>query len=142
VAKQELGLAEARGDQLLQPQRGGGDAAGKLRHEGNARGFDPLFELQGFVGLVDIEGGSAVNAFAIVACGKDGERSIPLRREDQNDIHVVATAYGPKSGDFGCVEIAGRLLGQMRNLAADRPDFKPVGKSPQGGAVSTFPGFT
>jgi hypothetical protein len=142
VAKQEFRLAQTRGDQFFQPERGGRDAARKLRHESHARFLDALFELQGLVWFVDIEGGPTVNALAEVAGSQNRECAIPLGREDQDHVDVVPATNGPKAGYLGGVKVAGRLLGKMRNLAANGPYLKPVGKGPQGGPMSTFPGFT
>ena len=45
------GAAEPGGDQLFEPQRGGCLAAGKLGHEGHARGFHPIANLPGLLGV-------------------------------------------------------------------------------------------
>ena len=72
--------------------------------------LDALAKLPGLGRIVDIERRPAIDALAIVARRQHRQRAIPLGREDQDDIDVVAGTQRPKAIDFRRGKLAGRLL--------------------------------
>ncbi len=139
MTEDELGTAESRGDQLLQAERGRGQAAGEFGHERDARFFNAGLEDLGLGRVVEIEGRPAIDALAIVAGRQHWQRTIPLGREDQDHIDIVAGAQGAKAVHFGGIEIAGGLRGQVSHFTADGPDLKPIGERSQRRPMSRIP---
>jgi hypothetical protein len=104
--------------------------------------LNALAEIAGLSGIVDVEGGTAIDAFAVIAGSEHGERSIPLRRKDHDDIDILAGRESTKSIHFLSREVTCGLLGEVSHLAAYGADLKTVGESPERGPVPRFPGFT
>src|SRR5437764_886687 len=91
--------------------------------------------------IVDIERRPTIHALAIVTRRKHRQRTVPFRREDQDDIHILPGCQCPKAIDLLGRKIPRRLLSQMRNLAADSSDFKPVRESSQCRSMPRLPSF-
>ena len=130
--------AEPRGDQLLEPQRGGRQPAGKLGHEGDARLADAVAEDGGFV-VLQLEGGGAVDGLAGVAGGVDRQRAEPLGGEQQDGVDVAAGREGAEAVVDAGAELPGGLLGPVLDGVAEGGDFEAVGQRPQRGQMPRFP---
>ena len=133
IAEQQPRQAEPRGHQFLEPQRGGGQPAGKLGHEGDAGLADAAADFVGLVGF-EIERGGTIDRLAGIAGGEDRQRAVPAGGEQQHGIDVgargerteaVARAGRPALGDFG------RPMGDR---IAERPHFEPIGQRRRAGA--------
>src|SRR5690606_11202735 len=105
-------------------QGGRSQAARKLGHERHASRLHLVLQLAGIVRRVDIECRAAIDTLAVLAGCQNGQMAVPLRRENEDDVDVVPLADRTKAVDLCRIEIASRLLSQMADLAADRPDFE------------------
>jgi len=142
VAEEQLGFAEAADDQLFQAQGRWRQAAGKFRHEGDARFFHLLFDEIRFRRIGDIEGRPAVDRFAVLAGRQNRQRAVPLRRENQHRIDIGPGTESPKTVHGLHMKVASRLIRQVGHFTADAADLEPVGKGSKRRAVAIFPGFT
>src|SRR5215471_6974942 len=100
MTKNELGPSDARGDQLLQPQRGWGQSPRELGHESNARLLNSLAKLPGLGWIVDVQGCATVDALAVVTGRQHRQGSIPLRGQNHDHIDVVPRTKSAKSVHF------------------------------------------
>ena len=138
VAEKDARRAEAGGDEFFEPERGGREAAGKLGHEGDAGFANAVAEYGGFV-VFELQGGGAVDAFAGVAGGVDGQRAEPLGGEEQDGVDVAAGGEGAKAVVNAGAELAGGLLGPVLDGIAEGGDFEAVGECPQRRQMARFP---
>ncbi len=127
MAKDQLRLAEARGDQLFQAQRGRRQSPRELGHEGDACLFDALAEIAGLSRVIDVEGCAAIDALAMIAGGENGEGSVPLGGEDHNDVDIVAAGECAEAIHLLGREISSGLLGEVGDLTADGANLEAVG---------------
>ena len=138
MAEEQSRRAQAGGDQFLQADRGRRVAAGKFGHEGDARLFDPLFDLLGFLEF-QIEPRRAIDGLAGIAGGQDRQRAVPLRRENENGVDILPRGERAVAVHGIGVEFGGGLFGAMRDLIAHRTDLEAIGHRSQRRGMPRLP---
>ncbi len=130
VAEQQARIAQPRGDELFQTQRGRRLATGEFGHESDAGGFDPLLQQRGLIG-VEVERGGAIHGFAGVAGGQNGQRSEPATRQHHHRVDVFTLGQSTETVDRVGAEVARGNLGPMGNRLADCPNLEAVAERAQ-----------
>ena len=127
MAEQQPRIPDSRGDQLLEPHGGRRQSPRELRHERHAGRFHPLPHVVGLFRF-EIEGRGAVDRLARLARRVNRQRPVPLGREQEHGLHVVALAESAEAAHFVGLKITGGLLSQMAHFGAHGPNLEAIGE--------------
>ncbi len=141
VAEQQPRRTEPRGDEFLQPQRGGRLPPEQLGHEDHPRLLDAAADRLGLVRLearrrgrskspCDARRPPGSGASRTTAAPRGGWRRCPPGRPGRESHRPP----GPK--------LRGRQLGPAPDLLADRADFQAVGQGPKRRQIAPLPSLS
>ena len=91
---------------------------------------------------LEIHAAGAIDRLAGLAGRQDRQGAIPLRGQNKNDVHIFALGEHAETIDRRGAKLDRHLVGSMRHLIANGPQFKPIGKHPQGRSMAMMPEIT
>src|SRR5262245_15573485 len=100
MAEDQLWRTNAGGDQFLEPQRRRRKSPWELSHEGDAGLLDALAKLLRLQRIIDIQRRAAIDAFSKVTRRQHRQGPIPLGRQNQHSINIIARAERSEAIDL------------------------------------------
>ena len=90
----------------------------------------------------EVHAAGAINRFARLACRQDRQGTIPLRGQNENDVHIFASGEDAEAIDRRGAKLDCHLLCSVGHLIANGPQLKTIGEHPQGRSMTLMPEIT